>query len=251
MSLDFTPKTRLEKILCGLQSVVAKTRLEKAVKYAVNNAGSGGSGDVFVVHGSYAYDEQADHDLISIDKTTSEIYEAAEAGKAVILLVNEDDSYSEWILTDSGEGKDDDIHADFVMVDTSKDGATVSRIVFHSDGSGQEPEVFELATEEDADFAPFRASAVMTLDGNNKKVMTLSYNGNPLKASDAYELVKNGKQCIMSFEVNGANVECVMNINAIKFDDLSTVSYSFRVDTDTTYKVGSLGADDQVVITEV
>jgi hypothetical protein len=40
---DFTPKTRLEKILCGV-TATAKTRIEKAVKRAVENAGSGGGG---------------------------------------------------------------------------------------------------------------------------------------------------------------------------------------------------------------
>lgn len=44
---DFTPKTRLEKILCGVVTT-AKTRLEKAVKYAVDHAGGGGGAAVEV-----------------------------------------------------------------------------------------------------------------------------------------------------------------------------------------------------------
>lgn len=40
--MSFTPKTRLEKILCGV-ATTAKTRIEKAVQTAIQNAGSGGA----------------------------------------------------------------------------------------------------------------------------------------------------------------------------------------------------------------
>lgn len=78
---DFTPKTRLEKILCGVVTT-AKTRLEKAVKYAVENAGGGGGGVIesnFVV----SIDSETGKQIITADKTAAELFDACTAGKKV------------------------------------------------------------------------------------------------------------------------------------------------------------------------
>ena len=83
MSLNFTPKTRLEKILCGI-ATSAKTRLEKAVKYAIDNAGSGGGSSLFEVVGTFGVDEK-DKTTITINKTAEEAYTAISQGKMIRL----------------------------------------------------------------------------------------------------------------------------------------------------------------------
>lgn len=69
---DFTPKTRLEKILCGI-ATTAKTRLEKAVAFALSPLEVNvtfGDGDATVI----------------CDKTAAEVYEAISAGRMLKIL---------------------------------------------------------------------------------------------------------------------------------------------------------------------
>lgn len=79
---DFTPKTRLEKILCGV-ATTAKTRIEKAVKYAVDHAGGGG---VFETNIVLSTDTETGKQIVTTDKTAEELFEAIEAGKVVVAL---------------------------------------------------------------------------------------------------------------------------------------------------------------------
>lgn len=81
---DFTPKTRLEKILCGVVTT-AKTRLEKAVKYAVDHAGGGGGG-VLEMNCTISVDSETGKQMVSTDKTAEELFNAIEAGKVVVAL---------------------------------------------------------------------------------------------------------------------------------------------------------------------
>ena len=76
MSLGFEPKTRLAKILCGLQGVVAKTQIEKAVKYAVDNAGK----TPLEVTGVLSTDGNS-KTVLTFDRTAAELYENFAAGR--------------------------------------------------------------------------------------------------------------------------------------------------------------------------
>ena len=90
---DFTPKTRLEKILCVV-ATVAKTRLEKAVKYAVDHAGGGGSASnaPLETNCTLSVDEETGKQTVMTDLTAAELFSAIEAGKfiAVNITVEED-----------------------------------------------------------------------------------------------------------------------------------------------------------------
>lgn len=80
---DFTPKTRLEKILCGVVTT-AKTRLEKAVKYAVDHAGGGGDNAPFEVNATRSVDSETQKETISFDTTAEDLYGAVADGKPVL-----------------------------------------------------------------------------------------------------------------------------------------------------------------------
>ena len=82
---DFTPKTRLEKILCGV-ATIAKTRLEKAVKYAVENAGGGGGG-VFEMNCTVSVDSETGKQTIATDVTAAEMIDACATGKKVFAVL--------------------------------------------------------------------------------------------------------------------------------------------------------------------
>lgn len=225
------------------------TRLDSLV--SGSGSGSGSGGDVFIVNGEVEHVGNDDTAVVSIDKTTEQIYAAAASGKPVILLVAEgEDDISQWMFVDAGEGKDDDIYADFMSILEDKDGIALSILTFHSDGDPAEIEWYEIPVKDDVGFEPFYATGVMTLNGSGKKEMPLSMNGNSLTAADAYALIKKGKKCIMSFSAGGSDTECVVGVTAFKTDNSGTVTYTFRVDTDTTYVASSLSASDQVVFVE-
>ena len=78
---DFTPKTRLEKILCGVVTT-ARTRLEKAVKYAVEHAGGGGGGTL-IVDATLSDDQETHLPIISTGVTAGDLYEAITDGKTI------------------------------------------------------------------------------------------------------------------------------------------------------------------------
>ena len=80
----FTPKTRLEKILCGV-AATAKTRLEKAVAIAIGNAGGGGGSSVFETSVTVDPDTGA---ITVNDVTAAELYEALASGKFVKTICN-------------------------------------------------------------------------------------------------------------------------------------------------------------------
>lgn len=68
--MSFTPKTRLEKILCGV-AAEARTRLEKAVQAAIK-------GRALTVEGT------AGEGTLTLGMTAGELYEAVAAGKTVV-----------------------------------------------------------------------------------------------------------------------------------------------------------------------
>lgn len=78
--MSFTPKTRLEKILCGV-AATAKTRLEKAVAIAIGNAGGGGGGSaaLFEVAATLSENDQGKV-VVTTDRTAEEWYNAAVSG---------------------------------------------------------------------------------------------------------------------------------------------------------------------------
>lgn len=85
---DFTPKTRLEKILCGVVTT-AKTRLEKAVKYAVDHAGGGGGGnDPFEVDTVVSQDEESGKTVLNTAAVASELFDALIGSRAVIMNIS-------------------------------------------------------------------------------------------------------------------------------------------------------------------
>ena len=110
---DFTPKTRLEKILCGVVTT-AKTRLEKAVKYAVENAGGGGGG-VFEANCTISVDSETGKRTITTDVTAAELFDACTAGKKVFaactIQVGEDSIIIPKTITVDGQVIGDDEEA--------------------------------------------------------------------------------------------------------------------------------------------
>ena len=84
---DFTPKTRLEKILCGVVTT-AKTRLEKAVKYAVDHAGGGASDAPLEATGTVTINPETGKQTVATDKTAAELYAAVYAGRAVRMTLS-------------------------------------------------------------------------------------------------------------------------------------------------------------------
>lgn len=108
--MSFEPRTRLEKILCGVAGAAeaARTRIEKAVAIAIANAGSGGrelpdidnddDGKVLTVDGNEAKwknpadptmvyamsgtlrDDTEESTTLTLDKTALELFTAVEKG---------------------------------------------------------------------------------------------------------------------------------------------------------------------------
>lgn len=84
--MSFIPKTRLEKILCGVTGAAAnaKSRIEKAVAVAVQNAGNGGSGTTAPLEVTATVSTNAQSkQVLTLNKTALECYNAAIAGKAL------------------------------------------------------------------------------------------------------------------------------------------------------------------------
>lgn len=102
----FTPKTRLEKILCGV-ATTAKTRIEKAVKTAVENAGGGSSNAPLEAEGTLTTDAQTGKVTITLNKTAGELYAAACAGKQLKISMP---------VTDHDDLKDEDYVIDVTRV---------------------------------------------------------------------------------------------------------------------------------------
>ena len=104
--MSFTPKTRLEKILCGV-AATAKTRLEKAVAIAIGNAGGGGGSSVFEV--SVTVDP--DTGVVTVnDHTAAELYEALAAGKLVKTSLTVGGASINAVTCISGQVMDDSLY---------------------------------------------------------------------------------------------------------------------------------------------
>lgn len=102
---DFTPKTRLQKILCGVAGAAAnaKTRIEKAAAEAVENAGGGGASNApLEAEGTLVTDAQTGKTTITLDKTAGELYGAACAGKLLKLSTpvsrHDDESDADYVV---------------------------------------------------------------------------------------------------------------------------------------------------------
>ena len=78
--MSFAPKTRLEKILCGV-AATAKTRIEKAVQVAMGNAGGG-----LIVT---LTEHEGIEDAYDADATADEIMAAYNSGKAVTVVLDD------------------------------------------------------------------------------------------------------------------------------------------------------------------
>lgn len=111
---DFTPKTRLEKILCGVVTT-AKTRLEKAVKYAVENAGDGGG--IFEMSVAISTDSETGKQVATTNKTAAELFDACTAGKKVFaactIQAGEDSITIPKTITIDGQVLGDDEEAEY------------------------------------------------------------------------------------------------------------------------------------------
>lgn len=102
----FTPKSRLEKILCGV-AATAKTRLEKAVAIAIGNAGGGGGSSVFET--SVTLDSDTGAVTIN-DVTAAELYEALASGKLVKTSLNVGGASINAVTCVSGQVVDDGLY---------------------------------------------------------------------------------------------------------------------------------------------
>jgi len=119
---DFTPKTRLEKILCGVVTT-AKTRLEKAVKYAVENAGGGG---VFEMNCTVSVDSGTGKQTVTTDVTAAEMFGACSAGKKVFAactIQDEDPTIIQKTLVVDGQviGNDEEAVYEFCFSTVSQE----------------------------------------------------------------------------------------------------------------------------------
>jgi hypothetical protein len=86
--MAFNPITRLEKILCGVKAT-PRTRLETAVKTAVDNAGGGGGGGAEEVFAVTADMNHTDYSLSNISATLAEVSAASTAGKLVEMTLTD------------------------------------------------------------------------------------------------------------------------------------------------------------------
>ena len=89
--MSFTPKSRLEKILCGV-SATAKTRIEKAVEAFMN-------GRFFDVAGTIGVNAQ-EKQTITANVTAEEAYEATAAGKTIRMTVPLAEGYEAHIVVE-------------------------------------------------------------------------------------------------------------------------------------------------------
>jgi len=204
------------------------------------------SGTSFIVSGTLVSDDQTGDDYITINKTTAEIYSVASSGTPVFLFVDDDGEISQWMLTETDEGKDEDIYADFVSVSYGKDDGVIIRfLTFHSNDDGEEETKISLSKTEDTE--PYSVAVTRSVDGNSKQVLTF-----PLTALEAYNIANKGRVFLVSFTIEeGISVTSALNVGAIKADVNGAITYMFRTDSDKTYISANLSANDPVVMTEV
>ena len=231
-------ETRLQKILCGVQGVTAETKLEKAVKYAVDNAGSGGGGGGA---GAVVVTLTEDSDVWSADMTAAEIKEVFEADIPIyiaaenfmmpVLSVVEDEGAirvgagGTAIMRNSQNGTYNAAYGAAMYIDDT----------WHVDTDGKPIAV--------TDCTPFVVHGTFGLDGSNNVTVTLD-----CTAAELFANCKTGRKANLQFTKNDEAYDVVCDIAAIKTGTGNTAKYSFRTETDDEYKVSALSANDTVVL---
>lgn len=219
------------------------------------NSGSSGSnsGDgVFIVQGVLDYDDQEQADLVTIDKTTTEIYEAADGGTPVIMLLDDDGDISEWILSSTDEGKDEDIFADFMTIAEDKDGVIAKTVTFHSDSDGREITTYPLGQSDDE---PVVITATLSVNGESKQTITLNKT-----AEEVWQIAESGQRYKIVMDIpidNDKTIHMTMifpvEIFKSELDDMTAYTIKVRPDTtqnDRVFCCANTYGANTVVLTE-
>lgn len=245
---DFTPKTRLEKILCGVVTT-AKTRLEKAVKYAVEHAGGGGGGAMFV-----SLEESEGH--LAASASVDDICEAYKSGPVFIKFDGN--------LASVFEADDSNVKA---VVTFPADGELASMYIYgHLGSSSQEgapgDDQWEVRWEYTGT-SPFEVNATRSVDSETQKE-TISFDKT---AEELYGAVTAGKLVLMKTSITDdeatITIDTVLSVTAKKIlipDETPGVTfemYEFNfVDMDKEegtelYCAPELSGDDYVVFSRI
>lgn len=230
---EFTPKTRLEKILCGVVTT-AKTRLEKAVKYAVDHAGGGGSGG-----GAMLVTLEESEGVLTASVFIEDIVAAA-ATRPVYLRYNGSIILVEQAI-DTGEA---------LYVSASMFGVNEFGVLLETSISGHRiaggADAWSVDYKFASDPAPLQVDMTM-LEG----AITLDKT-----AREAFAAAQQGRMVEASAEMSGSDITVIIPIEAFKISGNGGDQYMFkaRADsnaTDHLYMSSYLSATDTVVLTEV
>jgi len=236
MSLGFEPKTRLEKILCGV-ATVAKTRLEKAVKHAVDNAGGGGSGGngAMVVHLTPAENQYV------ADKTLAEIFEAF-SNDIPVFILNKGDMMR--VRTCEEDDGDYEIYASVMFIDG---GTVVEHYAEWREGSGGFAWNTSWRTVEPFEHV-FKVTGTFGTDGSNKTTITLDKS-----AESCYDAVAAGKAVLMKSYADENAVEEVVRLSAKRIwgnDGYAGYQFYLTNESGTGFASAVLNGGDTLVVTE-
>lgn len=245
---DFTPKTRLQKILCGV-TTTAKTRLEKSAKRAVDNAGSGGGAQPMIVTMTRGEEGGDDYPAFTADKTFAEIVEAYRAFRPVyfegidgidhipLLFAMYDDSKAEGYAL-AGFTAAQMEHGDTMLVSLAITGYT---------DDGYDTWVF-------ASWDSERLTSPTEIRGTMGSVGGVDAITLNKTAEKLYALCEKGRafSVVLVDEHDSSVGETVAGITAMKlFNTTDGTGYFFRMSAGKVYTAAKLTANDPVVLTEV
>ncbi len=223
--MSFTPKTRLEKILCGV-ATTAKTRIEKAVQIAIQtaiqNAGSGSGSsqaEPVVLNATRVVANNGDTE-ITVQVSPETLYDLAQSGSVVCLSGTSGNGASEtYFIGHIGAYKTENNGTvgtyGFSFVDSN--GDTFSGAVVSMNGFSDSTQVLLLSPSP----IIFLAGTI-SLGENDAVTQTLNRT-----AAILYEECTTGKKFKVTANVNDADMEFMIDIVAQKETVSGSTSYQF------------------------
>lgn len=238
---DFTPKTRLEKILCGVTGAAAKakTRLEKAVAVAVVNAGSGGGGSGDADRSAVFVTLEENEGVLTASVFVEDIVAAA-ATRPVYLRYNGSIILVEQAI-DTGEA----LYVSASMFGVNEFGVLVETSISGHRIAG-ETDAWAVGYKFASDPAPLQVDMTMS-----EGTITLDKT-----AGEVFAAAQQGRMVEASAEMPGDDITVIIPIEAFKISGNGGDLYIFKARADSNaadhlYMSAALSESDTVVLTEV
>lgn len=229
--MSFTPKTRLEKILCGV-ATIAKTRIEKAVQTAIQNAGSGGGGAA----GSMIVTVTNENEDYVSDVSPSVIYAAVQNGIVPVAVCNE---YT-YVLVETDISNGEYYYADFVSI-TYKKSTITAKVLSINHDSSVDCDTYDFALDDDIPVtSPLDIHA--TIGSGNGGVQTVTLD---VSAKELFDAAASGRMAHVYVPIQNDTHEAVIPIEAFKAT--SGYAVKMRIDSqqvDTLFYGSCLVADE-------